>query len=136
METFLVAGLTAGLAHLILDQAEDQARALNADLVRTGRPGSGTTRKIKSSIDKILAAHRHAKIGKTVRPAKRLQATDYRRYHTMYLVYETTSDHYICHYESYFIKKYRDQLDNKHENSTGRVADVKGKNYLYVVVAD
>jgi hypothetical protein len=135
MEPFLVAGITAGLAHLILNQAEDQARVLNADFVRTGRPGSGTTLKIKNSIDKILAEHRYAKIGKTVRPAKRLQATDYRNYHTMYLVYETTSDDYICHYESYFINKYRDQLDNKHENSTGRVADVKGKNYLYVVVA-
>lgn len=136
MEPFLVAGIAAGLAHLILDQAEDHAQVLNAEYMRTGRPGSGTTRKITNAIDRVLKEHRYAKIGKTVRPAKRLQATDYRKYHTMYLVYETTSDDYICHYESLFIKKYRDRLDNKHENSTGRVANVRGKNYLYVVVAD
>jgi hypothetical protein len=136
MEPFLIAGITAGLAHLILNQAEDQARALNADYVCTGHPGRSTALKIGNAITKILKEHRYAKVGKTVRPAKRLQGTDYRKYHTMYLVYETTSDDYICHYESYFINKHRSKLDNKHENSTGRVADVKGKNYLYVVVAD
>lgn len=65
-----------------------------------------------------------------------MKATDYREYHTMYLVYETTSDEYIKHYESYFINRYWEKLDNKHENSTGREAKVNDKYYLYVVVAD
>lgn len=86
MVPLLVVGLAASIAKLILEQAEDSARSLNAEYVRSGRPGRSTTLKIRNSIDRILAQHRYAKIGKTVRPAKRLQATDYRDYHTMYLV--------------------------------------------------
>lgn len=136
MHPLLIAGLATGVAKLILDQAEDQARQLDPIYLRTGKQCAGTTLKIKNSMDKILDQHRYAKIGKTVQPAKRFQATDYRDYHTMYVVYETTSDAFIKHYESYFINKYSSKLDNKHENSTGRLAAVKGKHYLYVVVAD
>ncbi|XAZ82176.1 hypothetical protein A6C57_28015 (plasmid) [Fibrella sp. ES10-3-2-2] len=123
------------LFDLILGQAEDKARTVCEDYLTTGRPGRSTTLKIRHSVKSILEKHRYAKIGKTVQPAKRFQATDYRDYETMYLVYKTSSDHFICHYESYFIRAFADQLDNKHENSTGRLAQINGMNYLYVVVA-
>lgn len=138
MNPLLAVGLFTGLAKLILDHAEDNAREVNFDYRRSGRRCGPTTLKIRNAIDAVLHQHQYAKIGKTVRPAQRLQSTDYRAYHTMYIVYETTSEANIKHYESHFIGKYRDRLDNKHENSTGRVATatVKGKHYLYVVVAD
>lgn len=129
-------GIAAGIAALILDNAEDKARVVNAEYKRTGRKSGATTRKINHAIEEVLKRHRFAKIGKTVQPAKRFQATDYRDYHTMYVVYETTSEEFIKHYETYFINRYENQLDNKHEKSTGRVCKVKDKYYLYVVVAD
>lgn len=136
MHPLVIAGIATGLGKLILDQAEDKARVLNPEYLRTGRQCGGTTLKIKNAIDAILAQHRYAKVGKTVSPAKRFQATDYRDYHTMYVVYQTSSDAFIRHYESHFINKYRSKLDNQHEHSTGRLASVKGMHYLYVVVAD
>ncbi|MGF7218822.1 hypothetical protein GGR92_005001 [Spirosoma lacussanchae] len=125
-----------GLFGLILGQAEDKARSVSDEYLVTGRRGRSTTLKIRHSVEAILEKHRYAKIGKTVQPAKRLQATDYRDYQTMYLVYKTSSDAFICHYESYFIRAFAKRLDNKHENSTGRLAMVEDMNYLYVVVAD
>ncbi|WP_019990965.1 hypothetical protein [Rudanella lutea] len=125
-----------GLFSLILGQAEDKARSVSEEYLTTGRQGRSTTLKIRHSVETILEKHRYAKIGKTVQPAKRFQATDYREYQTMYLVYKTSSDAFICHYESYFIKAFAQRLDNKHENSTGRLAQINGMNYLYVVVAD
>lgn len=124
------------LFDLILGQAEDKARVVSEEYLTTGRQGRSTTLKIRHSVEAILEKHRYAKIGKTVQPAKRFQATDYREYQTMYLVYKTSSDAFICHYESYFIQAFAKRLDNKHENSTGRLAQIKGMNYLYVVVAD
>ncbi len=132
----MIKSLLTGLFGLILDQAEDKARTVSDKYLKTGRKGRSTTLKIRHSIDTILHEHRYAKIGKTVQPAKRFQASDYRTYETMYLVYQTSSDNFICHYESYFIGEFANRLDNKHENSTGRLATVAGMNYLYVVVAD
>lgn len=125
-----------GLFGLILGQAEDKARYVSEEHLTTGRKGRSTTLKIRYAVTTILKEHQYAKIGKTVQPAKRFQKTDYRPYETMYLVYKTSSDEYIRHYESYFIRAFADQLDNKHENSTGRLAMVDGMNYLYVVVAN
>ena len=139
MHPVIVIGLAVtGLYNLILNQAEDAAQEVNPKYLCSGHKCDATTKEIKKSINKILRQHKHHKIGKTVRPAKRLQGTDYRKYHTMYLVYRTSSEANIKHYETHFIGQYFDRLDNKHENSTGRVAaaSVKGMHYLYVVAAD
>lgn len=123
-------------AKWFLDSAEDQARQVSKEFIKSGRQSAGTTLKIRHAIEQILKRHRYAKVGKSVIPDKRLKATDYHKYQTMYLVYKTESKDSICYYENYFINAFWDQLDNKHEVSNGREAKIKQHYYLYVVVAD
>lgn len=120
----------------LFEHSEDNARQIDDTYLVTGPKGRSTTLRIHHAIEKILKQHAYAKIGKSVQPDARLKKADYRPYQTMYLVYETTSSEYISHYERYFINSFYDRLDNKHDVSSGRIAKVKSKSYLYVVVAD
>lgn len=119
---------------LLLDNAEDQAQEVNEQYIKTGAKNRSTTLKIRKAIERILEEHKRGKVGKSVQPDVRLKCKDYRKYKTMYLVYRTTSEAYIKHYETYFIDAFRSLLDNKHSVSNGRVAKIEGMYYLYVVV--
>ena len=128
--------LSKNLGDLLLKEAEHVAKEV-VDISITGRKSPELQRKLSRKINGLLQEHRYTKIGKTANADVRFRKEDYKSYHTMYLVYATSSKNYIAHYESLFIKKFMDRLDNQHHHSTGRVPDVKPIcYYLYVVVED
>lgn len=108
------------------------------DLSITGHKNSITQGKVSKILNEILNNHNGKfKIGKTCQTDIRINKKDYKNvYSKMYLLYKSQSPIYVSHYETHYITKHFEHINNDNETkvSVGRPCSFANYHYVYVVL--
>lgn len=92
--------------------------------------------RITRSINTIIKEAKGFKIGKSGNPKNRKSSYDYRKYHSIYVLYADSDEDNVAYLEALYNNKYINHRknDNKREGSAGVTSASNGQHYLYIAV--